>query len=135
MAIGQEGKMLFLEECTDEVTPVVCLDVRPGSVIVTFEGTASQLQQKTTEIKKYGLMLFNFPVLKILKVDDSKSAPGDSKGLDPMLIIVIGGSSAVLVALALVYFWWRKSKKTTPEGHIDELGDGNNGPKKKRGAQ
>lgn len=64
------NKALFLSECSVNLAPLRCLDVRAGSIVVKVEGLASDIADAKQDIQITGFNLPSFPSLTALVVED-----------------------------------------------------------------
>ena len=55
----------FLAECNDNFPVLSCLDVFPGSIIVTFAGDSTTLDQLQVQLAEEGLDLPSFPLFLV----------------------------------------------------------------------
>eukprot|EP00494_Astrolonche_serrata_P022555 UN22812 len=63
------NKAIFLKECSLQFKPVRCFDVKPGSIIVTLEGTEEEVALAADTALNHGLHLPSFETLQIVEID------------------------------------------------------------------
>eukprot|EP00930_Biecheleria_cincta_P025071 TRINITY_DN17889_c0_g1_i1.p1 TRINITY_DN17889_c0_g1~~TRINITY_DN17889_c0_g1_i1.p1 ORF type:complete len:693 (+),score=126.25 TRINITY_DN17889_c0_g1_i1:58-2079(+) len=73
-SIISQGKSQFLDECSQRLAPLQCLDVRAGSIVVQVAGLASVITQVREALDKVGLSLPGFPQLKVVPSTSGKAS-------------------------------------------------------------
>lgn len=58
-------KLKLLAECSAAVNPVMCADVKPGSIILTFAGFSDDIEAVASNIARQGLTLPSFGTLRL----------------------------------------------------------------------
>jgi len=113
-----DNKELFLEQCSDEYKPVVCLNVGPGSIIITLGGDdENEVEAVKKSMEDEGVNLNNFAFGND-ESDDSKS--GSSVGV---VLAVLGSILGVLFITFIAWHAWKSSQNTNaikPNKMFDE---------------
>ena len=87
-----ENKQEFLTECThklsnDNTRDLVCVDVRPGSIIVDIEGTPEALVAMEKEVQTEAVFqLYGFPELTVEHFQVERLAISQSTTKEPNLL-------------------------------------------------
>lgn len=107
-----DDKEGFLRQCTDEYKPVVCLDVKSGSIIITLGGTEEEVLNTKTSMENDGIELESF-VIAPLDSDDS----GSSGAMIATIVIIIV-VLLVVIAVGLWAYRWQQKQDEKRQQHI-----------------
>jgi len=106
------NKDSFLQECSESLSPVSCVDVAKGSIIVTIQGSESEVNEAISDVEQNGLSLQSFGTLQaqisttLTISSDATTVDEDGEGID---IAVIGGAAGGVVVLLLcccLAYWY-----------------------------
>jgi len=90
--VGQD-KPTFLQDCSNHLSPLICVDVRAGSIIIELRGEENQVTQAEAQIEQDGLHIPDYPSLYT-----------ESGGSSDASMIFIG-IAAILILCACAGAW------------------------------
>eukprot|EP00931_Biecheleriopsis_adriatica_P094073 TRINITY_DN6777_c0_g1_i4.p1 TRINITY_DN6777_c0_g1~~TRINITY_DN6777_c0_g1_i4.p1 ORF type:complete len:1438 (-),score=282.09 TRINITY_DN6777_c0_g1_i4:261-3965(-) len=129
-------KVLFLQECSVTLAPTVCIDVNPGSIILTLEAASqSHLDVAIPIIATQGLVLPSFGTIQQVptstqepRASGSTTAAASSSSESPeqllaadasdapdilpaVIGLALGGTILALGVLGCFICWWTRAKQ------------------------
>lgn len=117
LVAAPEDEAKFLQECSDKVAPLMCVSVRPGSIIVTFLASSLSLKESLiSDLNSNGFELPSFGQAKTLKMKES-STENDMNILSAGNSLVILGLCSTVV-IAGIFAYCRSNGKEAP--HVEE---------------
>lgn len=111
-----DNKELFLEECSEEYKPVVCLDVRQGSIIITLGGTEADVEATKTSMETEGYQSESFNINGLDSGDESSGS-----GVVVVVIIVL---LVILLIVGGICYWafnWQKKQEEKKQRNFNEI--------------
>lgn len=108
-------KEQFLVDCSAQLDPVECIDVRSGSIIITLRGD-TDLTETTTRLSDEGLIIPGYPALyapAALKSQESE----DSSGIPSYAIILICVGVVLIIACGIGLFLMSQKKDKKVDEH------------------
>merc|ERR1711971_691450 len=111
----------LLQECSDKLAPLVCVNVRRGSIIVTFLAPShSHKDSMISDFNTNGFELPSFGFAKTLDLQGSESEAHTFSAGDPLIIIGLCVMLAIAGVVAYCRFNGRRESITPkPEAVIE----------------
>jgi len=106
------NKDSFLQECSESLSPVSCIDVSKGSIIVTIQGSESDVNQAINDVEQNGLSLQSFGTLEaqitttLPILSDANNAAEEDDGLDIVVIGAAAGGVVILLFCCCFAYWY-----------------------------
>lgn len=113
-----DNKDQFLKECSDQYKPVVCIDVRSGSIIITLGGDEADVEATKTSMKADGVELAGFNI-------GGEESKEDNSAMGVIIVLVVGGLCFVVILGAILSFSYKwqeqQEKKQQHETNMLEM--------------
>jgi len=113
-------KKQFLDDCSQTLDPVRCVDVRKGSIIVTIEHENTALVTNTHQnLDNQGLVMEGYPKLQTTAALSQNKDEGLSAGATVAIVLVCIFVLVCAIGAYLLYEFWDDEAKETKATHID----------------
>jgi len=117
LVAAPEDEARFLQECSDKVAPLMCVSVRPGSIIVTFLASSLSLKESLiSDLNSNGFELPSFGQAKTLNMKES-ATKNDINILSAGNLLVILGLCVIAIVTGIIAYC-RANRKKAP--HVEE---------------